>query len=87
MNPQSARVVTVCNRGTTTKAPEKVEVFIDDKRVLVDPGTTVLQVGLHQSQQGQACIVCSQLLPFAVVTLLKNCGKCETAVDNIKNYL
>lgn len=25
-------------------APEKVEVFIDDKRVLVDPGTTVLQV-------------------------------------------
>lgn len=25
-------------------APEKVELFIDDKRVLVDPGTTVLQV-------------------------------------------
>jgi NADH dehydrogenase (ubiquinone) Fe-S protein 1 len=45
LNPQSARVVTVSNRGTTTKAPEKVEVFIDDKRVLVDPGTTVLQVG------------------------------------------
>jgi hypothetical protein len=37
--------VTVSNRGTTTKAPEKVEVFIDDKSVLVDPGTTVLQVG------------------------------------------
>lgn len=31
-------------RGTATNAPEKVEVFIDDKRVLVDPGTTVLQV-------------------------------------------
>ena len=30
-------------RGMAT-APEKVEVFIDDKRVLVDPGTTVLQV-------------------------------------------
>ena len=45
LNPQSARVVTVSNRGTATKAPEKVEVFIDDKRVLVDPGTTVLQVG------------------------------------------
>jgi len=44
LNPQSARVVTLCSRGTATKAPEKVEVFIDDKRVLVDPGTTVLQV-------------------------------------------
>jgi NADH dehydrogenase (ubiquinone) Fe-S protein 1 len=38
-------VVTLCNRSTATKAPEKIEVFIDDKRVLVDPGTTVLQVG------------------------------------------
>jgi NADH dehydrogenase (ubiquinone) Fe-S protein 1 len=45
LNPPSPRVVTACNRGTTTKAPEKVEVFIDEKRVLVDPGTTVLQVG------------------------------------------
>lgn len=33
-------------RGTTSNAPEKVEVFIDEKRVLVDPGTTVLQVCL-----------------------------------------
>jgi len=31
-------------RASSTSAPEKVEVFIDDKRVLVDPGTTVLQV-------------------------------------------
>lgn len=31
-------------RGTATKAPEKIEVFIDDKPVMVDPGTTVLQV-------------------------------------------
>jgi len=30
-------------RGMST-APEKVEVFIDDKRVLVEPGSTVLQV-------------------------------------------
>jgi len=28
----------------STAPPEKVEVFIDDKRVLVEPGTTVLQV-------------------------------------------
>ena len=26
------------------KHPEKVEVFVNDKKVLVDPGTTVLQV-------------------------------------------
>jgi NADH dehydrogenase (ubiquinone) Fe-S protein 1 len=26
------------------KAPEKIEVFIDDQSVMVDPGTTVLQV-------------------------------------------
>ncbi|XP_049855933.1 NADH-ubiquinone oxidoreductase 75 kDa subunit, mitochondrial isoform X1 [Schistocerca gregaria] len=37
--PQTAS----CIRGTANKAPEKLEVFIDDKRVLVDPGTTVLQ--------------------------------------------
>jgi hypothetical protein len=45
LNPQSAWAGLVCSRDTVTKAPEKVEVFIDDKRVLVDPGTTVLQVG------------------------------------------
>jgi len=28
----------------STSAPEKVEVFIDGKPVMVDPGTTVLQV-------------------------------------------
>lgn len=26
------------------KAPEKIEVFVDGKSVMVDPGTTVLQV-------------------------------------------
>lgn len=36
-----------CNalcRGFADKAPEKIEVFIDDKSVHVLPGTTVLQV-------------------------------------------
>jgi hypothetical protein len=45
LNPQSAWAGLICSRGTVTKTPEKLEVFIDDKRVLVDPGTTVLQVG------------------------------------------
>ena len=34
------------NRLNSTAAPEKVEVFVDDKSVLVEPGTTVLQVTL-----------------------------------------
>jgi len=44
-----ARVALGCNgvhsvikRSNTNAAPQKVEVFIDDKRVLVDPGTTIL---------------------------------------------
>lgn len=30
--------------ATPAKAPEKIEVFVDDQSVLVEPGTTVLQV-------------------------------------------
>lgn len=30
--------------GAAAKAPEKIEVFVDDKSVWVEPGTTVLQV-------------------------------------------
>ena len=30
--------------ATPAKAPQKIEVFVDDQPVLVDPGTTVLQV-------------------------------------------
>lgn len=29
---------------TPAKAPEKIEVFVDDQSVWVEPGTTVLQV-------------------------------------------
>jgi len=36
--------LTAIARSTATKAPEKIEVFVDDQSVLVDPGTTVLQV-------------------------------------------
>ena len=31
------------------KAPEKIEVFIDDKPVMVEPGTTILQVNAKTS--------------------------------------
>ncbi len=30
--------------AATQQKPEKIEVFVNDKKVLVDPGTTVLQV-------------------------------------------
>lgn len=33
------------------KAPEKIEVFIDDQPVMVAPGTTVLQVNIYLSYQ------------------------------------
>lgn len=42
--PAAAKVIFNTARGTATKAPEKIEVFVDDKPVMVDPGTTVLQV-------------------------------------------
>lgn len=35
--------------ATPAKAPEKIEVFVDDQSVFVEPGTTVLQVGSHSS--------------------------------------
>ena len=34
------------NYATAAPAPEKIEVFVNDKSLLVDPGITVLQVRL-----------------------------------------
>jgi len=42
--PKVTRVASLGARANSTGAPEKVEVFIDGQPVLVDPGTTVLQV-------------------------------------------
>ncbi|XP_072393947.1 NADH-ubiquinone oxidoreductase 75 kDa subunit, mitochondrial [Diabrotica undecimpunctata] len=41
-SPKHLFVATRCQSGEVKK-PEKIEVFIDDKPVLVEPGTTVLQ--------------------------------------------
>lgn len=44
----TTRTTAIRSTGTVpAKAPEKIEIFIDDKPVLVDPGTTILQVS-HQ---------------------------------------
>ena len=45
----NAKIVSGCltnqsRRGNASGAPEKIECFVDGKKVLVDPGTTVLQV-------------------------------------------
>ena len=37
--------------ATPMKAPEKIEVFVDDQPVMVDPGTTVLQVNQNKLYQ------------------------------------
>lgn len=46
----SARCLTQAGRANSNQAPasvpEKIEIFIDDKSVMVDPGTTVLQASL-----------------------------------------
>lgn len=39
-----AVVRTSASATTPAKLPEKIEVFVDDQSVFVDPGTTVLQV-------------------------------------------
>lgn len=75
LNPQSARVVTVSNRGTATKAPEKVEVFIDDKRVLVDPGTTVLQA---------AALVGVEIPRFCYHERLSVAGNCRMCLVEVE---
>lgn len=41
--PNAAKALCSPKRCTATSAPEKIEVFVDDKPVLVEPGTTVLQ--------------------------------------------
>lgn len=37
--------------ATPAKAPEKIEVFVDDQSVFVEPGTTVLQVSFNSQFQ------------------------------------
>ncbi|XP_069691515.1 NADH-ubiquinone oxidoreductase 75 kDa subunit, mitochondrial isoform X2 [Periplaneta americana] len=75
LNPQNARVVTLCSRGSATKAPEKIEVFIDDKRVLVDPGTTVLQA---------AALVGVEIPRFCYHERLSVAGNCRMCLVEVE---
>lgn len=40
--------VRAASSAPPANVPQKIEVFVDDKSVMVDPGTTVLQVKRNQ---------------------------------------
>ena len=44
------------NRGNAGGPPGKLECFVDGKKVLVDPGTTVLQVMKKSRQMTLSCL-------------------------------
>ncbi|PSN29483.1 NADH-ubiquinone oxidoreductase 75 kDa subunit [Blattella germanica] len=75
LNPQSARVVTLSTRGSASKAPEKIEVFIDDKSVLVEPGTTVLQA---------AALVGVEIPRFCYHERLSVAGNCRMCLVEVE---
>lgn len=47
---------------TPAKAPEKIEVFVDDQSVWVEPGTTVLQVEIKF--ENHQCLLYSRPAPY-----------------------
>lgn len=46
LSPKNIAVITRTASDQATKKPDKIEVFIDDIPVKVEPGTTVLQVNI-----------------------------------------
>lgn len=41
----------------TSPATEKIEIFIDDKKLFVDPGMTILQVCLFKLFEYKCCFI------------------------------
>nr|CAD7444597.1 unnamed protein product [Timema bartmani] len=62
-------------RGTATSVAEKIEVFIDDKSVLVDPGTTVLQA---------AALVGVEIPRFCYHERLSVAGNCRMCLVEVE---
>ncbi|XP_059472269.1 NADH-ubiquinone oxidoreductase 75 kDa subunit, mitochondrial [Neocloeon triangulifer] len=71
----SARCLVQTSRASGTQAPEKVEVFIDDKSVLVDPGTTVLQAA------AQAGVEIPRFCYHERLAIAGNCRMCLVEVE------
>ncbi|KAK4301900.1 hypothetical protein Pmani_025972 [Petrolisthes manimaculis] len=60
---------------TTTTAPEKIEVFIDDQPVMVEPGTTVLQAA------AQAGVEIPRFCYHERLSVAGNCRMCLVEVE------
>lgn len=69
------RVILPLTRGAATAAPEKIEVFIDDKKVLVEPGTTVLQA---------AALVGVEIPRFCYHERLSVAGNCRMCLVEVE---
>ncbi|CAG7729558.1 unnamed protein product, partial [Allacma fusca] len=71
----AARVGSSLRACGMSTAPEKVEVFIDDKRVLVDPGTTVLQAA------AEAGVEIPRFCYHERLSIAGNCRMCLVEVE------
>lgn len=77
----ASRITSHIVRGSATqqqKAPEKIEVFVDDKPVLVDPGTTVLQA---------AAMVGVEIPRFCYHERLSIAGNCRMCLVEVEKSL
>lgn len=71
------KALQLCVRGAANEASNKIEVFVDDKPVLVDPGTTVLQA---------AAMVGVEIPRFCYherLSVAGNCRMCLVEVEKV----
>jgi NADH dehydrogenase (ubiquinone) Fe-S protein 1 len=73
LNP--ARLLNQAARANSTGAPEKVEVFVDDKPVLVDAGSTVLQAC------GEAGVEIPRFCYHERLSIAGNCRMCLVELE------
>jgi len=72
---QHARALVTATRSNSTAPPEKVEVFVDDKSVLVDPGTTILNA---------AALVGVEIPRFCYHNKLSIAGNCRMCLVEVE---
>lgn len=72
---------------TPAKAPEKIEVFVDDIPVQVVPGTTVLQVGFQSLVRGKCLLNPYPLCPANPRLLLRSAWRYpDSATTNVLRW-
>uniref|UniRef100_A0A0K0EU34 NADH-ubiquinone oxidoreductase 75 kDa subunit, mitochondrial n=1 Tax=Strongyloides venezuelensis TaxID=75913 RepID=A0A0K0EU34_STRVS len=78
IGPQGTQLSTASQSTTPAKAPEKIEVFINDKPVMVDPGMTILQ----------ACAVADIDIPrFCYHDRLSIAGNCRMCLVEVEKSI